>query len=613
MLNKMTRDRLPLLYLAFALLAAVLVCLPWGFKAVWISRHLGHLTGEWWLGLQRVWLHDAVIMLPLLALLVWSGLGKIWRSAFSLMLASVLYVIYCADLIVLFNFNNHLNLVDTQKHAGATFGYLSALAHGRAGVLLLLCLLGLVSIWLLGWALRQCAKQPPFRQWREGCASAALLLLLLGTVNFGLRGSEQYSHAWLYENVFEHQVQAHAATRAYSAEFQKTVRAPVAYCQQDTGIQPPKKIVILMIESWSSVHSQLFSGIQNWTPALDQLAQRYRYYPNFYANGFTTEDGEIALLTGRFPLPPVGAGQADGGTSFQGFWQVEDSLPQRLGRLGYHTSFLTSSELSFSQTGDWARQLGFAEVLGADNPAFVGQRRFNFNSVPDALLLQDAAQKILAQPQPAFYFIKTVSTHHPFINPETGEASQQAAFAYMDRSVATFYQQLERADFFNDGVLLVVGDHHAMVPLQAQEIQRSGVVRAPAHVPLIVIDQRPSTQQAAQQKAQQAAQPQLAQQTDVYHTLIQHVSGQYCQSVWSGVLWGERQHATEQVLFRRGDRRDRLSVLTDRADYTVQLNGDQSRLASAGSTYVAAPEQMLRDVHAFRVGQQVVRMPPPKN
>jgi len=159
-------------------------------------------------------------------------------------------------------------------------------------------------------------------------------------------------------------------------------------------------------------------------------------------------------------------------------------------------------------------------------------------------------------------------------------------------------------------VLLLVGDHHAMVPLQAQEIQRSGVVRAPAHVPLIVIDQRRSTQQVTQRTA---AQPQLAQQTDVYHTLIQHVSGQYCQSVWSGVLWGERQRATEQVLFRRGDRRDRLSVLTDRADYTVQLNGDRSRLASAGSTHVAAPEQMLRDVHAFRLGQPVTRMPPPKN
>ena len=198
-----------------------------------------------------------------------------------------------------------------------------------------------------------------------------------------------------------------------------------------------------------------------------------------------------------------------------------------------------------------------------------------------------------------------MSTHHPFINPETGEASQQAAFTYMDRSVAAFYQQLERAGFFKDGVLLVVGDHHAMVPLQAQEIQRSGVVRAPAHVPLIVIDQRRSTQQAAQQ--------QLAQQTDVYHTLIQHVSGQHCQSVWSGVLWGERQRATEQVLFRRGDRRDRLSVLTDGGDYTVQLNGDRSRLAPAGSTHVAAPEQMLRDVHAFRLGQQVTRMPPPKN
>lgn len=612
MLTKIARDRLPLLYLALALLAGVLVCLPWGFKAVWISRHLGHLTGDWWLGLQRVWLHDAVIMLSILAVLV--GLSVLRRALFgcAMLLVSVVYILYCVDLIILFNFNNHLNLVDAQKYAGATLDYLGALAHGRAGILMSLCVLGLLGLWGFGWAVRRCAAQPLLRQWRLVCATLAVSLCLVGSASFALRGSEQYSHAWLYENLFEHQAQVYAATRRYSTEFQQSVTAPVAICQQDVVTQPPQKIVMLMLESWSSVHSRLFAGIHDWTPRLDQIAQQYRYYPNFYANGFTTEDGEIALLTGRFPLPPVGAGQADGGTSFQGFWQVEDSLPQQLARRGYHTSFLTSSVLSFSQTGEWARQLGFAEVLGADNPAFVGQRRFHFNSVADAVLLDDAAQKILAQPQPAFYFIKTVSTHHPFVNPETGEASQQAAFEYMDQVVADFYQRLQAAGFFEDGLLILVGDHHAMVPLIAPQIERFGAVRAPAHVPLVVIGApvvEPSTPLASQ--------PQLAQQTDVYHSVLHQVTGWDCQSPWRGQLWGERQRPSEQVLFRRGDRRDRLTVLTTQADYTVQLNGDQSRLKSVDLQPVAsshgAVDQILRDVHAFRLGQQVVQTPLPKN
>ena len=606
------RNNRPVFHVLLALLAVGLLCLPWGFKAIWISRHIGHLTGDWWLGMQRVWLHDAVIVCSIVAglfALSWVQTRRRWIVWPTMLSIALIYLLYCIDLIILFNFNNHLNLVDSQKYAGAALGYFSDLLHGRSALVLLICLLGLSGLWVLSWALQRCVQQPVWPTWRRICAGVALLLLGLGWSSFLLRGSEQYSHAWLYENVFEHQVQSYAAARAYSDGFRQAIQAPRSECQSVTPIaEKPKKIVILMLESWSSVHSQLFSGIHNWTPQLDQIAQQHRYYPQFYANGFTTEDGEIALLTGRFPLPPVGAGQADGGTSFQGFWQVEDSLPKILERLGYQRQFLTSSDLSFSQTGAWARQLGFSQVFGSDNPAFVDQQRFHFNSVPDAVLLDDAAQRILSAHQPSFYFIKTVSTHHPFIHPDTGEASQQAAFSYMDQSVAAFYHRLKQADFFQDGLLFIVGDHHAMVPLHPKELLHSGAVRAVAHVPLIVVDTRPTTPQPTA-----AAQAQLAQQIDVYHSLVQQLTGRDCQTAWHGVLWGAQQRPTERVLFRRGDRRDRLSILTQQADYSVQLNGDHTQIQAVKPMSPAPPAEMLQQVHAFRLGYPLLQTPLPKN
>ena len=48
--------------------------------------------------------------------------------------------------------------------------------------------------------------------------------------------------------------------------------------------------------------SPLLGGPLDWLPRLDALARANHYFTHFYANGFNTIGGEVALLTGR-PSP----------------------------------------------------------------------------------------------------------------------------------------------------------------------------------------------------------------------------------------------------------------------------------------------------------------------
>jgi lipoteichoic acid synthase len=88
-----------------------------------------------------------------------------------------------------------------------------------------------------------------------------------------------------------------------------------------------------VIESWSSWQSEYFSVLNNWTPRLDQIAPEYHANKNFHANGFTTNEGLIALLIGYQPIPAVKTYNAR--APFQNFWNLKQTLPRMLRKQGY--------------------------------------------------------------------------------------------------------------------------------------------------------------------------------------------------------------------------------------------------------------------------------------
>ncbi|OAI27056.1 LTA synthase family protein [Methylomonas koyamae] len=543
----------------------VFLLAPLLLKGLFVDSFIYEYTGTPWLGWARVLANDAVVYAALLALLYlscWPGMRRP-ISALLRLSALALFTVYWIDYLVIANFDTHLALGDAIKYAGYSHKYLQQIyglpdwALWAIALPVLAAIAALVSL--------------PYRLPAERSRILPLFAIAGLPLISGFTDNDVYAHAWIYKNVFDYNLTIRSEASAYSPAFIRDFRHEEA----QTCLAEPaqrKNIVILMVESLSAYQSRYFSGIRDWTPELDAIAANHLAFRNFYANGFITEDGEIALLTG---LPPVysPSSYSDGGSaSFAGFYGVEQALPKRLKAHGYRSEFLTSADLEFGNTGTWAKSIGFDYIEGHDHPDYAHWDRYHFRAAPDEALYLRALDRIAkAANQPLLLFIKTVSTHHPYVDPETKQKSEEAAFRYADKQLGRFVRQLEDRHFFRNGLLLVVGDHHSMTPLKKEEAAHFGHYKASAKVPLLVVSGNGHADEDRQ-----------FQQTDVFNTLQGMVDGRQCRSDWQGVLWGEHAAPPRFIAHRRGDNRDKVSVFSEDGDYLIKLDGDDTRLGSDG-------------------------------
>ncbi len=149
-----------------------------------------------------------------------------------------------------------------------------------------------------------------------------------------------------------------------------------------------------MVESLASYQSSFFSGIKDWTPNIDKIAKNNISLSNFYANGFVTEDAEVAIITGQLPIYAPNAYSTGGGVSFDGFYNIEESLPNILKKYNYNNEFITSSDLLFSNTGNWAKSNGFNYIEGSDHKDYEGKPRYHFAAAADEYLYERVIKRI---------------------------------------------------------------------------------------------------------------------------------------------------------------------------------------------------------------------------
>lgn len=565
------------------------VLAPLLLKAWYVDDFIFHYTNTRMLGLARVLINDAPIYAALIALLYGSYLPQVarWLAAVLRLLALLIFAVYYVDYFVIVNFNTHLTLNDIIKYIGYSDDYLRQV-YGLQSILMLVGV-GLLLILLL-WYLFSPYQLAGWRRHKPGLAVVFALPLLAAFAD-----NDQYAHAWIYRNVFDYNLTILSESAAYSDDFvQRLHETNHRQCRAANRDALPKQIVILMLESLSAYQSRFFSGIEDWTPNLDAIAAQNLAFTRFYANGFITEDGEIALLTGLPPIYPPASYNDDGGVSFASFYGVETSLPKALRPLGYRSEFLTSADLEFGNTEVWARSIGFDYVEGHQHPDYRQWPRFQFGAAPDQALYGRALDRLQQNhAAPLLLFIKTVSTHHPYVNPENGHHSEAEVFMYADRQLGEFYRQLQARQFFEHGLLLIVGDHHAMAPLKPKESERFGHYQAAARVPLVAVGGGLGP----------AIELRPFQQIDVFNTLQGLASGQHCRDDWRGILWGENAGEPRFIAHRRGDNRDKISIFSRDEDYLLKLDGDNTRIVSHQPNDAGLRQALVDHVNGLRISR----------
>lgn len=383
-------------------------------------------------------------------------------------------------------------------------------------------------------------------------------------------------------------------TRPYSDDFVRQTLGGPSAPQPATpqacsaGLAQRPALILLVVESLSVYQSKLISGLNDWTPELDALAREDGLrLPNFFANGIDTEAGLIALLTGE---PPMARG-GDAATVFEAFARPKQSIPSMLSARGYRSAFLTTGDLGFLDKRRWLQRIGFDVVEGHEAAFYSGMKRLHFSAAPDAALydraLQYMDQRDAGQP-PLFLMLETVSTHHPYVEPNTGARSQEAVFRYADHEIGEFVKDLKARRFFDhgNGYLMVVGDHRAMVPMRPDERERYGD-SAYARVPFIMLGEGLGGR----------VEPRAFSQNDLLPSLRHWIgSGPQCTGPNQGVFLPTATHAPRCIYtLRRYSTNDVFLQCDDRVD-VVHLDGDRTRYvgASAGSPGQLAELNRLR-------------------
>lgn len=557
------------------------------FRAAYIDSTFGLESSCEGCYTYSLFAHDIAYLSVLFLIFIASFLIRRFRFYIGLRIVALLgLLIYVADVVTMQQFFTRLKLGDVRLYGDQldlVWRHIS-----NTGLMT-------QSSWLLAFAIivsMVIILLPPRAGIRSRSVWILIVVPLIGiTMGFMLKPAS-YVQDWALENIVEANKTPGVAT-AYSAEKIATVisvnQDKEQVCQQ--GGHGKKDIVLLILESWSPYQSQFWSGNQNWTPKLDKLARENTAYTQLHAGGFATNEGLISLLSGIEYLAPTKPFFAI--WPFETAWNTTETLPKVLKQEGYHTSFLTSGNLNFSSKGKWMNNIGFDTIEGHDQPDYDGHKRLHFDAVPDEILYQHAAKYIAEKqnnPRPFFVTIENVSTHHPYIHPVSREKGAESVFRYMDDTVDVFYQQLVDQGFFDQGMLIIVSDHRAMVPITAEEQNQLGRAAA-SRIPMIMIN---SPAPAGKIEV-------IAHQNDLLPTLKAYSRQQACGTSAYRNLFEPDKTVARCVFHARGDDRDHIDVFCDEGEGVIELAGDETYFISHNGLSDTRQNILLNEVNQHRI------------
>ncbi len=247
--------------------------------------------------------------------------------------------------------------------------------------------------------------------------------------------------------------------------------------RNSSTIRPPN-LILLIAESLSQVDSLRSGGIYNRLPHIDRIISEGLTLKNVVSNGSSTSEALASLLLGVEQLPTALL-EDDMMKRFPPEYLRGRNLILRAKQKGYKTIFLSNSLLEFQNTKKWLEALGFDYIEGAESGYFQGFPKYTFNCPEDRVLYSRALQMIKGENGPFFMVLLTVSLHPPWLLPDdtyrTSNDPLTNLLNYVDRTIYSFYQKLKESGFFENGTLIIVGDHRRMTELDPEEFRKRGV------------------------------------------------------------------------------------------------------------------------------------------
>jgi phosphoglycerol transferase MdoB-like AlkP superfamily enzyme len=251
--------------------------------------------------------------------------------------------------------------------------------------------------------------------------------------------------------------------------------------------RPRKHVIFVQMESAEGLAIGARHEGRPLMPFLESLAREQVYFANVIDNtaGGRTTDAQVLVQTSQVPLrrSPVYVSQP---------LDKVPSLPRALKAAGYHTWMLSGYYGSFGHCRLAQQALGYDE--GFFSEELDTSERLGWG-VSDRMVLQQAAQRIVAAKQPTFAHVIVLTNHHPFsyvrehlgLPPAGIVADYVYSVRYMDECIAGFFAELKAAGVLDNCIVVLFGDHDSSITGQLERELQAVPVRAMADtVPLIV-------------------------------------------------------------------------------------------------------------------------------
>jgi phosphoglycerol transferase MdoB-like AlkP superfamily enzyme len=214
----------------------------------------------------------------------------------------------------------------------------------------------------------------------------------------------------------------------------------------------------------------------------------------------------------------------EGDTKFSG---ILDMLNQR----DYQSMYIYNGDFA------WDNQNGFFGGQGMQR--FIGRYDFINPKVSDPTwgvsdedMFNRAAEELAKQPtdKPFFAFLQTLSNHTPYALPEQlpvdavtdmgGLNEHLTAMRYADWALGEFFNKIEKMDFYQNTLFVLVGDHGFGTNEQLTDID---ILRF--HVPLLIIGPNVTEQNGFQNNT-------VGSQVDIAPTIAGLLGGPFIHSCW---------------------------------------------------------------------------------
>jgi phosphoglycerol transferase MdoB-like AlkP superfamily enzyme len=221
-----------------------------------------------------------------------------------------------------------------------------------------------------------------------------------------------------------------------------------------------KNIVICILESFSGCYLKPGDPLKAKTPFFDSLIRKSIYFPNAFANAFTSNQGIVAILGG---LP---------GFLDEPFYYSEyantpiRSIGNILKENRYNTNFFLGAGKDHFGFGKFTRMAGIDHYYSGTD--FNDDRFYDGNwGVYDEPFLQFGANILAQKQQPFFAVFFNISSHPPFTIPAEhrndfdfpDQSPAQRSISYVDYCFRRFFETCMHSAWFKNSIFVFCADH----------------------------------------------------------------------------------------------------------------------------------------------------------